>query len=499
MMAGGRVCACRVHFKTVRANASLEALHEVFSALPSPAILGGNPAKADADGFSYWAAEPREVFEFTSAQADLFARLRNALGRYALAAGAAVKHGNSDSAAAASLPAGMFRGGWIGYFGYELGRHIERLPRKAAEDLPLPLIRLCFYDRLIAYDHQARVFRLVALELPDDSEEPAGKIAVLERFLNESRHIRPGTPPPADMECVDFDGTPRNMTRAYYLDAVRRIKAHIRDGDVYQVNFAQRLDQPFAGRAVQLFHWENRYNPSGYAAYLDAGGFQIVSASPEMFLTVHDGRIRTKPIKGTRPRLDASDPRAARLNAQHLQELLTSEKEQAELNMIIDLERNDVARICRPGTRHVVQPRTIEAYPTVYHAVATVEGELREDITFNDILRAMFPGGSITGAPKIRSMEIIEELEPTTRGVYTGAIGFLGLDGTVCLNIAIRTIIIAHGRAWVHTGGGIVADSDPQAEWDETVTKARALLAGIQAVQGRQSVCGFSPAGGERR
>ena len=152
--------------------------------------------------------------------------------------------------------------------------------------------------------------------------------------------------------------------------------------------------------------------------------------------------IQTKPIKGTRPRINASDPRTSSFNDRQFNDLLTNEKEQAELNMIIDLERNDVARICKPGTRHVIQPRTIETYPTVFHAVATIAGELRDGITFSEILKAMFPGGSITGAPKIRAMEIIDELEPTARGVYTGAIGYIGLDGTVCLNIAIRTVII---------------------------------------------------------
>jgi para-aminobenzoate synthetase component 1 len=281
------------------------------------------------------------------------------------------------------------------------------------------------------------------------------------------------------------------MARECYLGAVNRIKRYIRDGDVYQVNFSQRFEPSFAGRSLDLFHWQNRYNPSGYAAYIDAGNFQIVSASPEMFITVQDGMIRTKPIKGTRPRLVASDSDAATLNSRHYHDLLTSDKERAELNMIIDLERNDIARVCKPGTLRVMQSRTIEACPTVYHAVATVGGELRRGITFIDILKAMFPGGSITGAPKIRAMEIIDELEPTARGVYTGSIGFVGLDGTVCLNIAIRTVIIARGRAFVQTGGGIVADSDPQAEWDETMTKARALLAGIRAV-------GKEPHGGIR-
>jgi para-aminobenzoate synthetase component 1 len=308
-------------------------------------------------------------------------------------------------------------------------------------------------------------------------------MASMERHLHRSQQIRLEEPPRPQIEDVDFASLRRNMTRDEYLNAVTRIKNHIRDGDVYQVNLSHRFEVPFQGSPIRLFQWQNDFNPSGYAAYIDAGGFQIVSASPEMFVTVHDRQIRTKPIKGTRPRSTDSDPRAAMFNAEQLNDLLVSEKEQAELNMIIDLERNDVAKICKPGTRRVIQPRTIEAYPTVYHGVATVGGELREDIAFNDILKAMFPGGSVTGAPKIRAMEIIDELEPTARGVYTGAIGFIGLDGTVCLNVAIRTVIITDGSAFVQSGGGIVADSDPQAEWEETMVKARALLAGIKAVE----------------
>jgi para-aminobenzoate synthetase component 1 len=465
MMAGGNNGACRVHYKEIPAHTTLRALSETFSLLPSPSILGGNPAKTDADGFSYWAAEPSDTFEFTAAQKDPFSKLEAALGRYRLC------------------------GGWIGFFGYELGRYIERLPEKAVDDTHLPLIRLCFYDRFIAYDHHADTFWAIALERAGEPETPAEKIAVLERYLHRSGQTHVPEPAPADVENVEFDRVLCNMTPDDYLDAVQRVKTYIRDGDIYQVNFSQRFAQPFAGRPIRLFHWQNQYNPSGYAAYLDAGSFQIVSASPEMFVTVRDGLIRTKPIKGTRPYRSASDPHTTTRNRQWFHELLTSEKEQAELNMIIDLERNDVARICKPGTRRVLQPRTIETYPTVYHAVATVGGELREGTAVSDILKAMFPGGSITGAPKIRAMEIIEELEPTARGVYTGSIGWLGLDGTVCLNIAIRTVIITGGIAFVQTGGGIVADSDPQAEWDETITKARALLAGIRAVQNGHSTC----------
>jgi len=476
-MAGERNCACRVHYRTIRADTNPGALTEVIARLPSPAILGGNSAKINEDGFSYWAAEPRDVFEFRAGQSNPLSKLQAILNRYTLCDDAAV--GRNGTA----MPGGVFRGGWIGYFSYELGRYIERLPERAVDDLQMPLIRLCFYDRVIVYDHHSSVFWLIAVELPDDSEEPEEKIAALEWRLEQSQQVQPAEPLAADIEQIDAGSIRRNMTRDAYLAAVRRIKRYIRDGDIYQANFSHRFEQPFHGRPVQLFHWQNHYNPSGYAAYLDAGDFQIVSASPEMFITIRNRLIQTKPIKGTRPRINAVDPEASRLNTEQFNELLTNEKEQAELNMIIDLERNDVARICTPGTRRVVQPRTIETYPTVFHAVATVGGELRSDVTFSDVLRAMFPGGSITGAPKIRSMEIIDELEPTARGVYTGAIGFIGLDGTVCLNIAIRTAIITAGSAFVQTGGGIVADSDPQAEWAETITKARALVAGIKAVE----------------
>jgi para-aminobenzoate synthetase component 1 len=322
--------------------------------------------------------------------------------------------------------------------------------------------------------------------LPDDTEQPQQKLDFLEKLLAEARQLCVPPPAPADLDNIDFSSIRCNMNRDYYLQAIEKIKRYIYDGDVYQINFSQRFECGYNAEPIDLFHWQNYYNPSGYAAYVDAGEFHIVSASPEMFITIQDRTISTKPIKGTRRRMDDTGPNASqakKLNAENFNELVRSEKEQAELNMIIDLERNDLVRICKYGTRKVVQPRTIETYPTVFHAVATVAGQLRDEVSFCDIIKAMFPGGSITGAPKIRSMEIIDETEPTARGVYTGSIGHIGLDGSVCLNIAIRTIIIKDGKAFAQTGGGIVADSDPDAEWEETITKARALLAGIKAVQ----------------
>ncbi|MHC4388099.1 MAG: anthranilate synthase component I family protein, partial [Planctomycetota bacterium] len=470
--ANRKTVPCKLHHKRIRISADLAALSEIFADLESPSILGGNISKKDADRFSCWAAGPKEVLEFRTGEQEPFAKLQEALSRYKL-----------DEGHEEDLPTGIFCGGWIGYFSYELGRHIERLPETTIDDVKMPLIRLCFYDRVVCYDHIEKDFWLIALELPDDAEKPGDKLAGLEQLLSKAREVSVTVPLADDIESVDFSNIRCNMDKDYYLQAIEKIKRYIYDGDVYQINFSQRFECDYKARPIELFHWQNYYNPSPYAAYIDGGSFHIVSASPEMFATIQDGAISTKPIKGTRPRVNENSGKDRQANSSNFDELVNSEKEQAELNMIVDLERNDVARICEPGTRTVIQPRTIESYPTVFHAVATVAGKLKSEASFCDILRAMFPGGSITGAPKIRSMEIIDETEPTARGVYTGSIGYIGIDGSVCLNIAIRTIIIADKKAFAQTGGGIVADSDPQAEWDETITKARALLAGINSVQ----------------
>jgi len=467
---------CKLHRRKIHTSIDLPALSEIFARLESPSILGGNGAKKNADRFSCWCACPKEVFEFRTGEKKPFEKLQHLLNRYKL-----------EEERENGLPKGVFCGGWVGYFSYELGRYIERLPETTIDDIRMPLIRLCFYDRVICYDHIEKDFWLIALELPDDVEKAVEKLAGLEQLLAKTRDVSVPVPPAFDLENIDLSRIRCNMDRAYYLQAVEKIKRYIYDGDVYQINFSQRFECDFNAQPIELFHWQNYFNPSPYAAYIDDGGFTIVSASPEMFITVQDGVISTKPIKGTRPRIsEAGEGRET--NTRNFKELTDSEKEQAELNMIIDLERNDVARICEAGTRKVIQTRTIESYPTVFHAVATVAGRLKPEISFCDILRAMFPGGSITGAPKVRSMEIIDETEPTERGVYTGGIGYIGIDGSVCLNIAIRTIIIIDKKAYAQTGGGIVADSDPEAEWDETITKARALLAGINSVT-RRAYC----------
>ncbi|MHC4707933.1 MAG: anthranilate synthase component I family protein, partial [Planctomycetota bacterium] len=379
--ANRKTVPCKLHHKRIRISADLAAMSEIFADLESPSILGGNISKKDADRFSCWAAGPKEVLEFRTGEQEPFAKLQEALSRYKL-----------DEGHEEDLPTGIFCGGWIGYFSYELGRHIERLPETTIDDVKMPLIRLCFYDRVVCYDHIEKDFWLIALELPDDAEKPGDKLAGLEQLLSKAREVSVTVPLADDIESVDFSNIRCNMDKDYYLQAIEKIKRYIYDGDVYQINFSQRFECDYKARPIELFHWQNYYNPSPYAAYIDGGSFHIVSASPEMFATIQDGAISTKPIKGTRPRVNENSGKDRQANSSNFDELVNSEKEQAELNMIVDLERNDVARICEPGTRTVIQPRTIESYPTVFHAVATVAGKLKSEASFCDILRAMFPG-----------------------------------------------------------------------------------------------------------
>jgi len=417
---------CRLRYRTIKANVNLDSLNSLFTKLPGVSILGGNTAKENADGFSYWASQPVETFEFTLGQDQPFEKLDRILNKYKLDI-------NSDT----DLPDGIFKGGWIGYFGYELGRYIEKIPETTVDDIALPLMRLSFYDRFICYDLKEDSYYLVALELPDDKCEVEEKLVEIETLLSSAKYNTVNVLNPCCLDSIDTNDLQCNMTRDYYLKTIEKIKKYIYDGIVYQVNFSQRFACDYTAEPFELFHWQNQYNPSGYSAYIAGDDFTIVSASPEMFAIVNNGWISTKPIKGTQRRLPETSDENIEINKQNFKKLAESLKEQAELNMIIDLERNDLVRICEYGTRSVTQPRTIEAYPTVFHAVATVSGKLRNNVTMCDILKGIFPGGSITGAPKISSMEIIDETEPTCRGVYTGSIGYIGFDGSVCLNIAL--------------------------------------------------------------
>jgi para-aminobenzoate synthetase component 1 len=324
---------------------------------------------------------------------------------------------------------------WVGYLSYDLGRLFEQLPCNALDDLRLPLF--CFSK------HRNN---------PGAAVAPKGHASFGLRAKSA----------PAGRPLREESSLPRDE----YLRRVARAVEYIRAGDVFQVNLSQRLTQSLPIAPEQIWQNLKSRTPALYGAFLDCGDHTIVSNSPELFLHVApDRRIITRPIKGTRPNQPGME-----------QQLRESIKDLAELNMIVDLERNDLGRICEIGSVRVTQPRTIETHPTVLHGVATIEGQLRSDVDFVDLLRATFPGGSITGAPKIRAMQIIDELEPVRRGVYCGAIGYLAGDGSMQFNIAIRTMTAVDGEIHIPVGGGIVADSDPAAEYEETLVKARAML-----------------------
>jgi para-aminobenzoate synthetase component I len=360
------------------------------------------------------------------------------------------------------LPAGPrpLCGGAMGYLAYDLGRHLEKLPLDTVDDIAAPDLAFGFYDLIYGYDHETGQAWLCSTGQGGDAPER------LAQWLSWAEQASPPREDGPASDCF----LRRNFTKPEYLAALKAVREYIAAGDIYQANLTQRFDTTLQVSPWELYLRLREINPAPFAAYLDLGGAQVASSSPERYLKVTDRRVETRPIKGTRPRGKTADEDAA-LG----QELLTSIKDNAELLMIVDLERNDLGRACTIGSVSVPELAVLESYETVHHLVATVLGELDEETSVVDLLRATFPGGSITGAPKIRSMEIIEELEPTQRSVYTGAIGHLGFDGDMDLNIVIRTIICSRGNAYFQVGGGIIADSDPESEYQETLDKGRAL------------------------
>lgn len=360
-------------------------------------------------------------------------------------------------------------GGCFGFWGYDLKHFVEpRLPRRAAADLGLPDLCVGFHDSLVAFDHAEDRAQIVSTGLLPDGTQDAGharhQADWWRRLLESEAADAPGfgCHPPAG-----FGEPVSNLGREAYLGLVERAMEYIAAGDIYQVNLAQRLVWE---KAVDPWWLHNRLaavSPAPFAGVFDAGDFSLVSGSPEQFLGLSGKTIRTRPIKGTRPRSRDADADAALAD-----ELRASPKERSELVMITDLLRNDLGRVCEFGSIRVPDLVRHERFAQVHHLVSTVEGRLRDDVTHLSALASCFPGGSITGAPKVRAMEIIEELEPVTRGPYTGCLGYLGFDRESQLAIAIRTAVCLPDRTCLHVGAGIVAESDPEAEYAETLAKA---------------------------
>ncbi len=355
-----------------------------------------------------------------------------------------------------------FCGGAIGWFSYDLARRIERLPTLAENAEQIPDMAIGIYDWALIVDHLTHKARLVSL-----GRDPRTR----ERWDALVSMFRAPRPAPTRSRLRVLDSPRSNMTRGEYGRAFDRVKSYLLEGDCYQINLAQRFSAPVTGDPFAGYRTLRRLNPAPFSAYLRTPFAQVLSSSPERFLAVRDGQAETRPVKGTRPRgpTPAADSALRR-------ELACSTKERAENLMIVDLLRNDLGRVCSPGSVRVPELFAVESYATVHHLVSTITGRLAPGQDAVSLLKACFPGGSITGAPKIRAMEIIEELEPHRRGVYSGAIGYLGFDGAMDTNIAIRTLIHSAGTIRFWAGGGIVHDSQVEQEYRETFDKTAALL-----------------------
>ena len=384
-----------------------------------------------------------------------------------------------------------FKGGF-GYFGYELAWFIEDLPERKSNGLDLPDLYLIFPKSLLVFDHKLQSLNILSPNREDvaerlqqssafnfqpstfkDSYQVAFKMitrrlgggdeSVLDNTLKE-----PTTKPTK----LAFEGDlVSNFTKEEYIKMAEKAKEYIKAGDIYQANLSQRLTTKIETDPLILYQRLAVINPSPFSAYLELDGFSIVSSSPERLVRVKNGVIETRPIAGTRPRgkIKIEDEKLA-------SELILSQKERAEHIMLVDLERNDLGRVCKYGTVKVDELMVIERYSHVMHIVSNISGKLKPNVDFIDCILATFPGGTITGVPKVRCMKIIDELEPTKRGPYTGSIGYIGFDGTMDLNIIIRTFVIKDGIAYIQVGGGIVADSEPELEYYETLHKAEALI-----------------------
>ncbi len=365
-------------------------------------------------------------------------------------------------------------GGAVGYFSYDLCHFTERLPVTTIDDLELPECYFGFYDLIIAFDNLYGKVYIVSTGFPELEESKrieraTRRLAEAKRQLADApTSVNREKPPPPPAEPLALKG---NFTQEEYTNTVEKARQYIIAGDIFEVNLSQRFEADLAGTPYQLYQRLRQINPAPFACYLGFEQVSVVSASPERFLRLRGDLVETRPIKGTRPRGNSQREDEALAN-----ELLSSDKDRAENIMIVDLERNDLGRVCRYGTVRVTELAILEVFPTVFHLTSTVVGRLREGKNGIDLLKASFPGGSITGAPKVRAMEIIDELEPTRRGVYTGSIGYLSFNGDLDLNIVIRTFLVKGKKAYFQVGGAVTYDSDPEAEYRETLDKAQALM-----------------------
>jgi len=442
-----------------------------FAGTPYAALLDSAKVMDRFGRYSFLAVDPFSVLEAKngrlcldgrSLEGDPFAALAERLAAMPL------MH-------RAGLP--PFQTGAVGFLSYDLCHHLERLPRPQADDMQFPDLAVGFYDVIAAWDHRDRRAFVLSSGWPASNRTERHRRAIERAEWLAAELSKPCLAEGFEQSVHAAPEIESNFNRDAYKAAVQRVIEYILAGDIFQANLTQRFRcrMPAGLDPFALYRRLMAINPAPFAAYLNFGDTVIASASPERFLSLRNGWVETRPIKGTRPRgrTAAEDERLAG-------ELLMSEKDNAENVMIVDLLRNDLSRVCRDGSVTVPELCALETYATVFHLVSTVVGEMRPGAGAIDLLRASFPGGSITGAPKIRAMEIIAELEPTQRGPYCGSVGWFGFDGSMDTSIVIRTYAIKDGWVTFQAGGGIVADSDPAAEYEESLAKARALIRALQ-------------------
>jgi para-aminobenzoate synthetase component 1 len=443
---------------------------EAFRDLPGLALLESARPGRNAR-WTYLTADPLALLESPAAGRDPFAVARRLVARL-------------DPSRPELPDAPPFLGGLVGFLGYDLGHALERLPSLAVDDQGLPPMRLALHDWVVAWDRRTGEAWLAGRAVDGDARRLARRLDDVHARLTTP--TPPTTARPSGDPADGHDDGPltfrSGLPRRAYEAGVEAIRQHIAAGHLYQANLTRRLETPFAGDPWARYRRLRTGDPSLFSAYLDLGSSPetghpraLLSASPEPFLSLDaDGTVATDPIKGTRPRgRDRNEDRALAC------ELLTSAKDRAENVMIVDVLRNDLGRVCLPGTVRVPRLCRLERTAAVQHLVSTVTGRLAPGRDAFDLLAASFPGGSITGAPKIRAMELLEGLEPVRRGPYTGALGWIGPDGAMRTSILIRTFVADGRRLTLHVGGGITWGSDPAAEWEETVAKARGPLGAI--------------------
>lgn len=430
----------------------------VFACVPQEAALWLDSAAISKQGrFSFIAFCPFESFVTKNSAHNPFDKLAEALALYTL-----------DTIE--DLP--PFQGGIAGVFGYELGKYLEKLPQSAIDDLAFPDLMVGFYDLVVAFDHQQARCWLFSSGFPEVEEtkrlaRAAERMSFAKALLSKSVNLDKPSNATVLPEAIHSTFTAHN-----YQETVSKVIEYIRAGDIFEANVSQRFSTTLPNdlSPFDLYRRLRSNNPAPFAAFMQMGEHTIASASPERFLQLRKDKVESRPIKGTRPR--HSDPIVDKANGE---DLVNSEKDWAENVMIVDLMRNDLSRVCLPHSIKVPQLCALESFATVHHLVSAVEGTMQPTLGAIDLLKATFPGGSITGAPKIRAMEIIAECEPTLRGPYCGSIGYLAFNGDVDLSITIRTFAIHGNLLTFQTGGAVTIDSDPLEEYEETLAKAAAL------------------------